>query len=355
MFAQLTRRGTVACSLEWRFSSVSGQFISAIGQHVRDPPVSSEGVRAHGLRVTSRRYTFVIADRTTGVVRRLTISLRPTLVSLAVLFSLPVLVGLGARWSAKTEIDYLAADNSSLKVENESYRAATEALTGQIESLQAAVTELGARSVLDPASAKALEKLPAIVKSRAAGGTTEFSPPSRAFVSQGLTSPEDTFGVLRDLLEGLESRLRVVRRDVERRQALANATPSVWPVYGWLSGGYGNRNDPFTGETGFHRGLDISADRGQPVYATAAGEIESAGYAGDYGNLIVIDHGFGLSTRYGHLSKFAVTSGQSVKRGDVIGYVGSTGRATGPHLHYEVLANGQLLNPLRLLLSKPRP
>ena len=132
--------------------------------------------------------------------------------------------------------------------------------------------------------------------------------------------------MLRDLLQGLESRLRYVRRDVERREALAAATPSIWPAHGWLTGTFGGRSDPFTGEPGFHQGLDISTDKGQPVYATADGTVESAAYTGDYGNLIVLQHGFGLTTRYGHLSAFNVKPGQTVKRGDVIGYVGSTGR-----------------------------
>src|SRR5581483_11603979 len=104
-----------------------------------------------------------------------------------------------------------------------------------------------------------------------------------------------------------------------------------------------------TGEPGYHQGLDISTEKGSPVYATADGTVESAAYTGDYGNLIVLRHGFGLATRYGHLSAFGVKPGQSVKRGDVIGYVGATGRATGAHLHYEILANGKLLNPLQLL------
>jgi murein DD-endopeptidase MepM/ murein hydrolase activator NlpD len=85
------------------------------------------------------------------------------------------------------------------------------------------------------------------------------------------------------------------------------------------------------------------------VFATADGTVESASYSGDYGNLIVLRHGFGLSTRYGHLSRFQAKPGQSIKRGDVIGYVGATGRTTGAHLHYEILANGTLINPLQLL------
>jgi len=110
-----------------------------------------------------------------------------------------------------------------------------------------------------------------------------------------------------------------------------------------------------TGGADFHAGLDIAAERGQPVYATAEGTVAGAEYHSDYGNLIVLNHGFGIETRYGHLSAFSVSKGQTVKRGDIIGRVGATGKATGPHLHYEVLASGRLLNPLKLLTQqKPR-
>jgi murein DD-endopeptidase MepM/ murein hydrolase activator NlpD len=155
--------------------------------------------------------------------------------------------------------------------------------------------------------------------------------------------------VIRTLLTGLESRLRSVRGDVERRAALAAATPSIWPAHGWLTGSFGKRPDPFSGEQGYHQGIDISAAKGQPVYATADGVVESAAYAGEYGNMLVLAHEFGLSTRYAHLSKFNAPVGDRVTRGDIIGFIGSTGRSTGWHLHYEILANGKLINPLQLL------
>ena len=98
-----------------------------------------------------------------------------------------------------------------------------------------------------------------------------------------------------------------------------------------------------------HPAIDISADKGTPVLATADGTVESAGYNGNYGNLLVIDHGFGIKTKYGHLQGFAVKQGAAVRRGDVIGHVGATGRTTGAHLHYEILANGQLIDPMNLL------
>jgi murein DD-endopeptidase MepM/ murein hydrolase activator NlpD len=194
-----------------------------------------------------------------------------------------------------------------------------------------------------------MQKLPAIVKARAAGGAAQPNAVLSEISKTPFSSPEDTFGVLRDLLQGLESRLSFVRRDVERREALASATPSIWPTRGWLTGTFGGRSDPFSGEPAFHQGLDISTDKGEPVLATADGTVESASYTGDYGNLIVLKHDFGLATRYGHLSAYAVKPGQNVKRGAVIGYVGSTGRATGSHLHYEILVNGRLINPLQLL------
>jgi murein DD-endopeptidase MepM/ murein hydrolase activator NlpD len=302
----------------------------------------------------ARRYTVLVADRSTGVLRRLTVNLRPAIAWVCGVMMIPILIGLGARWSATTEIDRLRNSNSLLQVENASYRAATGELTTQIQSLEGVIDDLGTRASLDPAAAHAMQKLPAVVKSRAAGGTSQANAALANVLSASLSMPEDTFGVLRDLLQGLENRLRYVRKDVERREALAAATPSIWPAHGWLSGTFGGRSDPFTGEPGFHQGIDISTEKGQPVYATADGVIESASYTGDYGNLIIVKHGFGLTTRYGHLSAFAVKSGARVKRGDVLGYVGSTGRSTGSHLHYEILANGKLINPLQLL-TQPLP
>jgi murein DD-endopeptidase MepM/ murein hydrolase activator NlpD len=297
----------------------------------------------------ARRFTVVIADRSSGVVRRVTVSLRPLIASIVGILSVPILIGLGAKWSASNDVAQLRSMNTVLEVENGSYRAATGELTGQIQSLESVINELGSRAALDPQQARAMQKLPAVVKSRATGGVTVNAAISELSKTIPLNSPEDTFGVLRDLLRGLETRLSSVRRVVERREELAAATPSIWPAHGWLTGTFGGRSDPFTGEPGFHQGLDISTEKGQPVYATADGVVESAAYTGDYGNLIQLRHGFGLETRYGHLSAFAVKPNQSVKRGDVIGFVGSTGRSTGAHLHYEIRSNGQLLNPLQLL------
>jgi len=249
----------------------------------------------------ARRYTVILADRSTGLVRRFTLSLRPAIAICLAVASLPILMGLGARWKAEYAIDQLRAANTALEVENASYRSATGELTSQIQSLEGVVDDLGTRANLDPAAASAIRKLPAAIRQRAVGGPMATSVLS-SVLTTSLTSPEDTFGALRDLLQGLESRLNFVRHDVERREALASATPSIWPTRGGLTGFFGGRSDPFTGEPAYHQGIDISTEKGQAVFATADGVVETASYSGDYGNLVVVNHAFGLSTRFGHLS-----------------------------------------------------
>jgi hypothetical protein len=207
--------------------------------------------------MTGRRYTVVLADRSSGVIRQLTVNVRIAAGLVFGILALPILMGLGAKWSARNEIDQLRAERSILQVENGSYRAATGELTAQIQSLETVINDLGVRSQLDPAQARAMQKLPAVVKTRATGGTNV---PANIAVAEmakaAFATPEDTFGVLRDLLQGLESRLRSVRSNVERREALASSTPSIWPAHGWLTGTFGGRSDPFSGEPAFHQGLD---------------------------------------------------------------------------------------------------
>jgi murein DD-endopeptidase MepM/ murein hydrolase activator NlpD len=129
----------------------------------------------------------------------------------------------------------------------------------------------------------------------------------------------------------------------------ANSAPNLWPVEGPITGSFGERIDPFNGEGAFHRGVDICALVGQPVIAPADGVVEYADFLGGYGRAVILDHGHGITTRYGHLSSFAVTPGQHIERGEVIGYVGQSGRSTGPHLHYEVRINDTPVNPYKYL------
>jgi murein DD-endopeptidase MepM/ murein hydrolase activator NlpD len=125
--------------------------------------------------------------------------------------------------------------------------------------------------------------------------------------------------------------------------------PSIWPVMGHITGSFGERLDPFSGEGAFHAGVDIASDYGDAVHAAADGVVVTVDTRAGYGRLVVIDHGFGISTWYGHLSRFDAHVGDHVSRGEVIGYVGESGRATAPHVHYEVRIYGTPVNPWRYL------
>jgi murein DD-endopeptidase MepM/ murein hydrolase activator NlpD len=129
----------------------------------------------------------------------------------------------------------------------------------------------------------------------------------------------------------------------------ANSSPNLWPVEGQITGSFGERIDPFNGEGAFHSGVDISASVGAPVIAPADGTVVFADFEGGYGRAVLIDHGHGITTRYGHLASFGVAAGQYIHRGDTVGYVGMSGRSTGPHLHYEVRINSIPVNPYKYL------
>jgi murein DD-endopeptidase MepM/ murein hydrolase activator NlpD len=139
---------------------------------------------------------------------------------------------------------------------------------------------------------------------------------------------------------------------LSERQSLINSTPNIKPAKGWLTSKFGYRLSPFTGRPAMHAGLDVAASPGSPVYAPADGVVSFVGYDEGYGKLISIDHGYGVNTRFGHNSQIYVQVGQRVSRWDVIGAVGSTGRSTGPHLHYEVRINGTAVNPANFILDE---
>jgi murein DD-endopeptidase MepM/ murein hydrolase activator NlpD len=129
----------------------------------------------------------------------------------------------------------------------------------------------------------------------------------------------------------------------------ASAAPTLWPVSGRITGSFGERIDPFNGEGAFHRGVDISGTYGEPVIAPADGEVVFAHVMNGYGRTVILAHGRGVTTLYGHLSNFAVIAGQEIHRGDIVGYIGITGRSTGPHLHYEVRIHDIPVNPYKYL------
>jgi murein DD-endopeptidase MepM/ murein hydrolase activator NlpD len=144
-----------------------------------------------------------------------------------------------------------------------------------------------------------------------------------------------------------ERSLRELKVFIEERASVLAATPTILPVKGLVTAGYGYRKSPFTGQRELHEGLDIAAPYGSPIMATADGIVTFAGPLAAYGNVVFVDHGHGFSTFYAHCSSYRAREGQRVRRGEVIAHVGTTGRTTGPHVHYEVHVSGVISNPMK--------
>jgi murein DD-endopeptidase MepM/ murein hydrolase activator NlpD len=239
-----------------------------------------------------------------------------------------------------------------LKVSNyNNVRSEREALKNQYRTLESAVTSTNAK--LDSLQSLATEvaltygfgdtgrpRFPAAVLALATQTNATVDSSYRAslyafdLIRRASLDPESG-----DLGRGMFSNPLIARTSV----------PSIWPVRGQITAGFGQRMDPFSGEGAFHAGVDISVPFGTRVESAADGIVLEAGSASGYGNEILIDHGFGLSTKYGHLSRIFVVVGQVLKRGQVIGAVGMTGKTTGPHLHYEVHVHEAPVNPTKFL------
>ncbi|MGA2515026.1 MAG: peptidoglycan DD-metalloendopeptidase family protein [Thermodesulfobacteriota bacterium] len=185
--------------------------------------------------------------------------------------------------------------------------------------------------------------------------------PSPSDVREKLKAEKDEMGLaqqMRSDIERLESEatsqeqsLSELERLLQSKKEMLAHTPSIWPVHGWVTSGFGFRTNPFTGLSQMHEGLDIANRTGTPVIAPADGIVSDTGRDSSHGNVVVISHGFGINSRFLHLSKIFVRAGQRVKRGDKIAEVGTTGISTGPHLHYEVRVNGIPVNPLRYIVN----
>ncbi|MCR4410546.1 MAG: M23 family metallopeptidase [Candidatus Saccharicenans sp.] len=152
--------------------------------------------------------------------------------------------------------------------------------------------------------------------------------------------------------DAVEKNLNYMLHFFESQTAVLATTPTIWPTVGWVSSSFGPRIDPFTGRNAFHAGLDIATNLNNPVVATADGVVVQVGFDKYKGNYVSISHGNGFSTEYWHLNKYTVKSGQKISRGQVIGYVGKTGKALGPHLHYEVHLNGKPINPIHYIIEE---
>lgn len=166
------------------------------------------------------------------------------------------------------------------------------------------------------------------------------------------TEPGNKIDDLNGQIDAMAASVDALQRTFEDKRSMLSSMPAIAPVKGIITSGFGNRRDPFTGRLSLHEGLDIVAPAGKEVHAPGDGIVTKAGWAKDYGQVINISHGYGVTTLYGHLSGIKVEEGQRVRRGDLIGFVGSTGRSTGTHLHYEVRLNGVTTNPLGYILDE---
>ncbi len=231
--------------------------------------------------------------------------------------------------SNPAEIARLRQENERLRRTNQTFETSLQDLQGKLSRSEDRTRDL------------------AIVAGLADVGNAEAGIGGGAPIDEAmpdLASMADRAGVLDGTLDAVEAKL-------DERVHWLSATPAISPVKGILTSGFGYRADPMTHGRGVHQGIDIAAPTGQPVQATANAIVLRAATVGGLGKAIYLAHGYGLTTRYGHLSQIEVKPGQRVKRGDVIGRVGNTGRSTGPHLHYEVRVDGQPVNPLAYILD----
>jgi len=236
----------------------------------------------------------------------------------------------------------LAQENSELKRTNEKFDESLADLRSRLAEFETKATKFAMMAGVEDSSAQQL----------AAGGSSFDLKGLSPKASQAVIEAE--IGTLKERSGALQDTFRVLDVAFQKQALLLSSTPSIYPVHGLLGNGYGWRRDPFTGMRDFHQGLDLVAPLGTKVVAPADGIVTKIGPSGGFGNSVFISHGYGIITRYGHLANYNVKVGQRVKRGDVIASVGSTGRSTGPHLHYELLVHQRNVDPIKYILEEYR-
>jgi murein DD-endopeptidase MepM/ murein hydrolase activator NlpD len=292
--------------------------------------------------MAKRFYTFIVVPNASSRLHKVRIPIQVMFILAGIgLISFFVAVGLGFNYvrMAFRVSDYntLQSENTELKVEKKNLEVTAKKLGSKIESLENLSLKLTSLIENDAFMKK-------MVKSGVGGSKVDV--PTSAIVSENLSS---NIEALKDRAAELENRMALLESLAEKRAQTIRSTPTIWPVKGRVASHYGGRLDPFTGDTEVHLGLDITGMYGTPVHAPADGYVIFVGRKSDYGNLVIIDHGNGVTTRFGHLSRYPVKVGSTVTKGQIVGYVGMTGRTTGPHLHYEVRLNDRPVNPRQYL------
>jgi murein DD-endopeptidase MepM/ murein hydrolase activator NlpD len=285
-----------------------------------------------------RFYTFFIVSTEGGSVRRLRVPfyVLHLLTLLAIVGGITVVAAVGSYsrmlWKV-TNYNALRRDQDNLKLQYHQLQTVVKDTNQRLNSLQSLASEVAVTY-----------------------GISRFRSSPFALPSNAGNESESAFQQSVAQFNFLEQNALAVSSPVEGLRLMPGPRlgdegfiPSLWPVMGKLTGAFGQRQDPFSGEGAFHSGVDIGSRYGDRVFATADGVVSAAEDRGGYGRVVIIDHGFGLSTWYAHLSSYATHAGTHVKRGEVIGFVGQSGRATAPHVHYEVRLHDTPVNPWRYL------
>jgi murein DD-endopeptidase MepM/ murein hydrolase activator NlpD len=273
-----------------------------------------------------RFYAFIVArtSRSRAHIRRIRVHKRWLKASALVLFAVMCGLVYGFYGLTQQAVHFrIERENQRLRAENEQQRKELQNLNNRVDAVED--------------TSRKLAEVSGVQENKTVHG------------QGGPARPVDSAAAL----VALEVKTAKLERELRMYEGFLRQhgmTPSIWPVTGKLESGVGGRRNPFGGRGyEYHEGQDIDAAYGTPVQAAATGRVITAGWQRGYGNVIYVDHGSGLSTRYGHLSEIDVSVGQTVARGQTIGLVGSTGRSTGPHLHYEVRINNQPVDPRQYL------
>ncbi|MBO8172164.1 MAG: M23 family metallopeptidase [Bacillaceae bacterium] len=258
-------------------------------------------------------------------------------------------VGVKNYINLKNENEYLQATRLEMeavknKLNDVAYRVETmESSVIELEQLESKIREQNGLAPSESFFNEEKDKR-VVMASRSSGG--KYLPSAASLV---LNETEQSLDKMNEAVPHRKESAQSLINEVEEKQHRLAHTPSIYPAYGRFTSSFGYRRDPFNGRASFHDGIDIANHYNTPIYATADGTVILAQRKSGYGNQIKIYHGYGISTSYSHLARMVVSPGSKVKKGQVIGYMGSTGRSTGPHLHYMVYENGEPVNPMKYL------
>jgi murein DD-endopeptidase MepM/ murein hydrolase activator NlpD len=284
-------------------------------------------------------YTFIVIPHASPRLHKLKLPVRMIYLLAGIgILSFFVAVALGFNYAKMAfkaaDYDKLQTENTGLKIQKKNLEVVTVKLGEKLSNLENISTKI--QNLIEKETKQTKAKGPAVGGSKVDYTTAELL--RSANLEEGI-----------DLLKGrtakMESDFSLLEQFAIQHATRQQYTPNIWPVRGTITSHYGNRADPFSGDAELHLGLDISALFNAQVHAPADGVVLYAARKAAYGNLLIIDHGNGLTTRYGHLSRALAKVGQKVKRGELVGLVGMTGRTTAPHLHYEVRRNDRPVNP----------